>query len=64
MTHISLHFDSAVAKAVRIQAINEGVSLKAWITEAIMRQLVAEETALRDVDLVRQELPKQAGKTA
>jgi predicted HicB family RNase H-like nuclease len=39
MTHISLHFDSAVAKAVRIQAITEGVSLQAWITEAIMRQL-------------------------
>jgi predicted HicB family RNase H-like nuclease len=39
MTHISLHLDLSVAKAVRIQAINEGVSLKAWITEAIIQQL-------------------------
>jgi hypothetical protein len=39
MAHISLHLDSAVAKAARIQAIKEGVSLKAWVTQAIMRQL-------------------------
>ena len=42
MTHISLHMDAALAKAARIQAINDGVSLKAWISQAIIRQLGSE----------------------
>jgi predicted HicB family RNase H-like nuclease len=54
MTHISLHLDSAIAKAARIQAINDGVSLKAWISETIIRQLAVS----------RQKPPLQAGKSA
>jgi predicted HicB family RNase H-like nuclease len=36
---VSAHVAPEIAKAVKIQAINEGISLQAWITEAIMRQL-------------------------
>jgi hypothetical protein len=48
IAHISLHLDSALAKAVRIQAINDGVSLKAWISQALIRRLAFEATALGD----------------
>ncbi|MDR1325490.1 MAG: type II toxin-antitoxin system HicB family antitoxin [Treponema sp.] len=48
ITHISLRLDLALAKAVRIQAINDGVSLKAWISQALIRRLAFEATALGD----------------
>jgi hypothetical protein len=62
-THISLHMDSELARAARIQAITDGMSLKAWVSQAIIRQLAAEETTVGDnkqVGLVEQET--QAGK--
>ncbi|MDR1324499.1 MAG: hypothetical protein LBK00_00500 [Treponema sp.] len=48
ITHIFLRLDLALAKAARIQAINDGVSLTAWISHAIVMRLAAEETALGD----------------
>jgi hypothetical protein len=57
--HISAHVSPEVAKAAKIQAIDEGMSMQAWLTRAIMRQLgVSEGTASGH------RLPaEQAGKT-
>jgi hypothetical protein len=62
--HLSAHVAPEIAKAVKIQAITEGISLQAWITEAIMRQLAVSGQESKSAawgDPVRQE---QAGKTA
>jgi predicted HicB family RNase H-like nuclease len=37
--HLSINIDKETAKAAKIQAINEGVSLRRWITTAIMQRL-------------------------
>jgi predicted HicB family RNase H-like nuclease len=64
MFHLSVNIAWELIEAAKIQAITKKMSFQEWISKAIVRQLVAEETALGDVDLVRQELPKQAGKSA
>jgi predicted HicB family RNase H-like nuclease len=40
--HVSAHVAPEIAKAAKIAAINEGVSLQAWISQAIIRQLAAD----------------------
>jgi predicted HicB family RNase H-like nuclease len=50
--HLSAKLTPEVARAAKIQAITEGVSLQAWISQAIIRQLAVS----------KQEPTTQAGK--
>jgi predicted HicB family RNase H-like nuclease len=43
-THISANVASDIARAARIQAITEGVSLQEWISQAIRMQLEKSST--------------------
>jgi predicted HicB family RNase H-like nuclease len=56
--HISANVAPEVAKAAKIQAIKDGMSLQAWISQAIMRRLAAVQT----IPESEQEPPKGASK--